>query len=482
MKRIHFRRRTLPVALFLLALVASTTAVVRPAAVQASHARSNVTITMWTWKVFHKSAWQAVATAFKAKTGITVNIEAFSPDATYRQKVAAAAQTHALPDVVSYWSGDPTLSGPGNWIDLTGKVKPSAYLPGTFDKNSMITKQTYAGWAADPKDNKEALNLKVGHAYSVPALAGSANFMFFNKAMMKKAGLNPNKAPATFEELISDLQKITAAGEPGMAAGAKNPDLPFFWIIQPAYMQYVGPQAYDDQMNGYTSLNNPKFIHMLDLFKQLATDHLWVPGVSNIDIDPADVTFAQGHSSLDVGGTYSYAALEQLGVPASNILMFNVPGPAGSAVKHFVNAPFSLIDEGVTNTSKHQAEAIQWLNYSTTGAGAAIFAKYAKDLPAAKEPTSAAVVGTATANLETFFQANSKGEPGTGQYVIHGAMAGKNTNPGDPITVFENGVQQLVLGQGSTATLAAQTAAAITSYNKSNLVGGKPVRVVIPNH
>ena len=118
-----------------------------------------------------------------------------------------------------------------------------------------------------------------------------------------------------------------------MAAGVKNPDLPFFWIIQPAYVQYVGPQAYDDQMNGWSSLNNPKFIHVLDLFKQLATDNLWVPGVSNIDIDPADVTFAQGRSSLDVGGTYSYAALEQLGVPASNILMFNVPGPAGSVVK-----------------------------------------------------------------------------------------------------------------------------------------------------
>ena len=97
-----------------------------------------------------------------------------------------------------------------------------------------------------------------------------------------------------------------------------------------------------------------------------------------------------------------------------------------------MNAPFSLIDEGVTNTSKHQAEAIQWLNYSTTGAGAAIFARYAKDLPAAKEPASVAVVGTATANLESFFQANSKGEPGTEQYIVHGAMAGKNTNPAIP--------------------------------------------------
>jgi len=461
-------------------LALSTVAGLSTHRAQAAQPHSNVTLTMWTWKVFHKTGWEAVAAAFKAKTGITVNVQAFSPDATYRQKVASAAQTHQLPDIVSYWSGDPTLSGPGYWIDLTSKVTPSSYLPGTFDKTSMITKQTYAGWAADPKDNKAALSLKVGHAYSVPQLAGSANFMFFNKAMMKKAGLNPNKAPATFEELISDLKKIRAAGEPGVAAGVKNPDVPFFWIIQPAYVQYVGPQAYDDQMNGWASLNNPKFVHMLNLFKELATDNLWVPGVSNVDIDPADVTFSQGRSSLDVGGTYTFAALQQLGVPASNILMFNVPGPAGSAVKHFVNAPFSLIDEGVTSTSKHQAEALEWLNYSTSPAGAAIFAKVANDLPAAKEPVNPAVVGKAVANLESFFQANSKGEPGTEQYIQHLALPGKEANASDPIAVFENGLQQLILDQGSTATVAAQTQAALASYDKANYTGGKPPRTIIP--
>jgi len=482
MRHMIHRRLSLPAAAILASLALSAVVVARPVGVQAARPHSNVTLTMWTWKVFHKAGWDAVAAAFKAKTGVTVNVQAFSPDATYRQKVASAAQTHQLPDVVSYWSGDPTLSGPGYWVDLTGKVTPSNYLPGTFDKTSMITKQTYSGWAADPKDFKAALALKVGHAYSVPAVAGSPNFMFFNKSMMQKAGLNPNKAPATFEELISDLKKIRAAGEPGFAAGAKNPDVPFFWIIQPAYVQYVGAQAYDDQMNGWASLNNPKFVHLLDLFKELATDNLWVPGVTNIDIDPADVMFAQARSSLDVGGTYTFAALEQLGVPASNILMFNVPGPAGSAVTHFVNAPFSLIDEGVTNDSQHQAEAIQWLDYSTSPAGMAIFAKVANDLPAAKEPANPAAVGTAVSNLESFFQANSRGEAGTEQYIQHLALPGKEANPGDPIAVFENGLQQLILGQGATVTLAAQTQAALASYDKATYAGGKPPRTIIPRH
>ena len=52
---------------------------------------SNVTLSMWTWKVFHVPAWQAVAKAFKAQTGIAVTVEAFQPDALYRTKLAASA-------------------------------------------------------------------------------------------------------------------------------------------------------------------------------------------------------------------------------------------------------------------------------------------------------------------------------------------------------------------------------------------------------
>lgn len=438
---------------------------------------SNVTLTMWTWKVFHVPAWQAVAKAFKAQTGITVTVTAYQPDALYRTKLAAAGASKSLPDIISYWSNDYSPAANGWWMDLTGKIDSSVYLPGTFDTTSVVTKATYDTWAADPKDNKAKLTLKVGRAYSVPSLAGAPNFMFFNKSMRKKAGLNPDKAPATFEDLISDLEKITAAGMPGFAAGVKNHDVPYFWVINPAYVQYVGPQAMQDQNTGWAALDNPKFVHMLDLFKELGTKRLWVPGVTEIDIDPADSYFASSRSSLDVGGTYSRAAILQLGMSPDNILTFNVPGPKGSAVKKFINAPFSLIDEGINPASPHKAEALKWLEFSTGPVGAAIFAKVAGDLPAAQLPSNAKVVGPNVASLLSFFPKLPKGVQGTLNSVQNQALP---SGVGSPTELFENDIQQLILGQGDSTAIAHSVQAALNAYNKTTYPKtGKPPRYIV---
>jgi multiple sugar transport system substrate-binding protein len=438
--------------------------------------RSPVTLTMWTWKVFHVTAWEAVAKEFKAQTGITVTVRAYQPDPLYRTKLAAAGASKSLPDIISYWSTDWTPAANGWWMDLTGEVDGSVYMPGTYDTGSMISQATYTNWAADPKDNKAKLALKVGHVYSLPSLAGAPNFMFFNKAMRKKAGLDPNTPPATFEDLIADLRKITAAGLPGFAAGVKNHDVPYFWVINPAYVQYAGQQAMQDQNTGWAPLDNPKFVHMLDLFKQLATDHLWVPGVTEVDIDPADAYFASGRSSLDVGGTYSRAAILQLGMSGDNVLTFNVPGPKGSVLSKFVNAPFSLIDMGINPATQHKAEALQWLKFSTGPVGAAIFAKVAGDLPAAQLAADPKVVGPSVASLLSFFPKLPKGVQGTLNAVQNQALPGGVGTPGE---LFENDLQGLLLGQGDTAAIAKAVQTALNAYNKTTYKTGKPPRYIV---
>jgi ABC-type glycerol-3-phosphate transport system substrate-binding protein len=218
-------------------------------------------------------------------------------------------------------------------------------------------------------------------------------------------------------------------------------------------------------------------VHLLDLFKQLGTDHLWVPGVTEIDIDPADSYFASGRSSLDVGGTYSRAAVLQLGMSPDNILTFNVPGPKGSVVKKFINAPFSLIDMGINPASQHKAEALQWLKFSTGPDGAAIFAKVAGDLPAAQLSADPAVVGPSVASLLSFFPKLPKGVQGTLNAVQNQALPG---GVGSPLELFENGLQQLLLGQGDPAAIAKGAQAALDAYNKKTYPGtGKPPRYVV---
>ena len=59
-----------------------------------------------------------------------------------------------------------------------------------------------------------------GQVYGVPFLEGSKPALFYNTKMFKEAGLDPNKPPATFDELMTYAQKLTkrdAAGNPTRA-------------------------------------------------------------------------------------------------------------------------------------------------------------------------------------------------------------------------------------------------------------------------
>ncbi len=59
-----------------------------------------------------------------------------------------------------------------------------------------------------------------GQVYGVPFLEGSKPALFYNTAMFKEAGLDPNKPPATFDELMTYAQKLAkqdASGNPTRA-------------------------------------------------------------------------------------------------------------------------------------------------------------------------------------------------------------------------------------------------------------------------
>ena len=59
-----------------------------------------------------------------------------------------------------------------------------------------------------------------GQVYGIPFLEGSKPALYYNTKMFKEAGLDPNKPPTTFDELLTYAQKLTkkdAAGNPTRA-------------------------------------------------------------------------------------------------------------------------------------------------------------------------------------------------------------------------------------------------------------------------
>jgi multiple sugar transport system substrate-binding protein len=128
-----------------------------------------------------------------------------------------------------------------------------------------------------------------------------------------------------------------------------------------------------------TNFSSPTGTQVLDTYGQVTP--YWLPGTQTLDIDAADLAFAQGKSSFDIGGTFTLAFLAQNGFDAGNVVTFPVPAPATGAIKDLSLAPFTLTGMSVSASSKNQDGAIKWLKYLAQKDVSATFAKTALDVP-----------------------------------------------------------------------------------------------------
>jgi multiple sugar transport system substrate-binding protein len=107
----------------------------------------------------------------------------------------------------------------------------------------------------------------------------------------------------------------------------------------------------------------------------------WMPGTQTLDIDSADVAFAQGRSSFLVGGTFTLAFLAQNGFDLNNLVTFPIPAPSGGAVSDLSLAPFALTGLSVSANTAHKDAALQWLRHLADPGVATQFARDALDVP-----------------------------------------------------------------------------------------------------
>jgi len=115
------------------------------------------------------------------------------PNDNYLQKVGSAAGANALPDVLAadvVYS--PNYTSQGLYVDISDRVKGLDYA------DSLAPSHLAAGsWE--------------GTLYAVPHKLDSS-VMYYNKDLFVQAGLDPEKPPTNFEEVLADARAITALG------------------------------------------------------------------------------------------------------------------------------------------------------------------------------------------------------------------------------------------------------------------------------
>ncbi len=370
---------------------------------------SGATLEMWTFKQTHVKPLQAAAASFKDKTGITVNITAYTPDDAFKSKVMSAAATKNVADVLEVHAAgeDFVLGGAGILADITSNVDDSwkgRFLKGTADAGRVSEERYQRSLAPKAAD----VGIKTGQLFSIPFTSGTFGIVYASKAKLTAAGLNPAAPPKTWTELVSWLQATTAKDPQngGITIGLKSSSTGFNWILQPLAYAYLGKDRYEALFGKDSGKvwGNADGEQVLALYDKLTP--YWTPGSQTLGIDDADRAFAQGKSAFDVGGTFTLAAIQQNGMNPGDLIAFGLPPAEGGQVTDLKLAPLALTGLSVSATSKQPEAAIKWLDYLTSADQAGAFAKASLDLPGVDLGDQAAsLLGPDLAALQKVFDA-----------------------------------------------------------------------------
>ncbi len=212
-----------------------------------------------------------------------------------------------------------------------------------------------------------------GAAYAAPWVVDT-RVMFYNKALLRKAGL-PDTPPATMTALLAAAEQINRTDDGIFGFGANGDDqhrlykkiLPFFWSN--------GGQIFDN--NGRPVLNSPANIAALDMYLSLARAGM-VETQRQLDNE-----FLKGRIGFWISGSWLLSKLQKAEPALDYGVMLIPPFTAGGAGFSFAGGEYLAINA----RAEHPDLAKKFVRYMTEGKHALAFCQsvYDAGFPADKQ-------------------------------------------------------------------------------------------------
>ncbi|GAB3918381.1 ABC transporter substrate-binding protein [Microlunatus endophyticus] len=246
------------------------------------------------------------------------------------------------PDIHIQYTGGPTLSFSKYFVDLSevlGKDTLSQF-------NGLNT----------VRKNYEPS----GSLLALPYGSGTYFTVWYNKKLLKQAGLDPDYQPTSWQDLISEGQKYhTATGKPAFYVA----DLEGYvgaWVVAALAAGNLGSTAFTDQYSGKTKINTPAMQQAYTTWSNFFKTGLINKDAGEVSNGDADQGFIQGKAPIYFSGTWGDVGMYQK-------FKDNV---GWSFIPMEQDAKFSDVAAGgpqvaisVTNYSKHQAAAEEFVKY-----------------------------------------------------------------------------------------------------------------------
>jgi ABC-type glycerol-3-phosphate transport system substrate-binding protein len=335
------------------------------------------TITVWHWMTDREPAFKELAKRYEAKTGVKVNFDLYAPSDAYSQKVRAAAQGSNLPDVFGILGEKRDFA---SFIKAGFIYKLTPYMDEDNAKwrNSLFAKAL----AVNEFDEGNSYGVDAG-VYGVPIDIMTIQ-MVYNKSLFKQLGLNPNRPPKDFAELLDMGKKISAAKLQGLVSGWGE-----VWMIDCLANNYafniMGKDKVIATIKGKVPYTDPDWIKVLSLFKDMKDSGLLASGLVTMVNKTAEQLFANEKAVFAFNGSWCVNVYKEMNpkleygafLPpkASDKYPMAIWGGAGSS---FV----------VSARSKNKEEAVKFLRWLTERDQQVYLAEATNNLPANKDSLS----------------------------------------------------------------------------------------------
>ncbi|MBM7583477.1 ABC-type glycerol-3-phosphate transport system substrate-binding protein [Bacillus pakistanensis] len=229
----------------------------------------------------------------KENPDINIEIQK-SFNTSYTQSLQAAVNGGNLPDI---FASHPSL--PVNKLydlgvlhkldDVIGDRKDE-FEEGTWTKGSTV--------------------MEDGSIYAFPLMTGHKDsfVMYYNKDVLKQAGLSEEDVPKSWEELLKVSKEITEKTDAyGVVVGMKTP-----WVAEGALTQMasaitpeVMPAIYYDPKNGEYYYHTKGTIQSIEFFKKMEEEKVLHPNSLTLDPPEAPAVFAGGQAAFLFDGAWT---------------------------------------------------------------------------------------------------------------------------------------------------------------------------------
>jgi multiple sugar transport system substrate-binding protein len=293
-------------------------------------------LTMWVRSAtdqFSKRLVDAYNASHKNHVTLTI-----IPNDNYLTKVGTAAGSHSLPDILaSDVVYTPNYTKQGLFQDITAEIKALPFY-------SSI---------AQSHLNVASVNGKI---YAVPHKLDSS-VLFYNKDLFTKAGLDPNKPPANFNDILTDARAITKLGNgvtgfdiAGSCGGCGVYTLfPYAWAAGVDILSNNGSKV---------DIDNDAFKAIFGLYRQLTDEKLVDSSDKTQDGSTWPNNFLAGKVGMLALGSPIVGALQ-----SQKIFQWGVTSlmsPDGAHTSTFIGGDVA----GISVNSTHKAQAWDFLQWT----------------------------------------------------------------------------------------------------------------------